>query len=134
MVSGDRHHAEALREEVTAVLAPLGLRLAPEKSRTVNLDEGFDFLGHTIRRQRKRGTTKHYVYTKPSKKAIQTIKDKVKAKTYRAHPPAGPGHADHQPEQDAEGVGELLSIRGVQGSVRRHRQPRMVAADALDTR
>src|SRR6185437_12712116 len=32
MVSGDRHHAEALREEVTAVLAPLGLRLAPEKT------------------------------------------------------------------------------------------------------
>jgi RNA-directed DNA polymerase len=84
MVSGDRHHAEALREEVTAVLAPLGLRLAPEKSRTVSIDEGFDFLGHTIRRLRKRGTNKHYVYTKPSKKAIQAIKDKVKAKTYRA--------------------------------------------------
>src|SRR6266568_2254584 len=27
MVSGDRHHAEELREEVSAVLAPLGLRL-----------------------------------------------------------------------------------------------------------
>jgi hypothetical protein len=37
MVSGDRHHAEALREEVTAVLAPLGLRLAPEKTRTVHI-------------------------------------------------------------------------------------------------
>jgi RNA-directed DNA polymerase len=84
MVSGDRCHAESLREEVTAVLAPLGLRLAPEKSRTVNIDEGFDFLGYTIRRLRKRGTNKHYVYTKPSKKAIQAIKDKVKAKTYRA--------------------------------------------------
>ena len=33
---------------------------------------------------RKRGTQKHYVYTKPSKKAIQAIKDKVKAKTYRS--------------------------------------------------
>jgi hypothetical protein len=28
-VSGDRDHAEALGEEVSAVLAPLGLRLAP---------------------------------------------------------------------------------------------------------
>ena len=28
--------------------------------------------------------TKYYVYTKPSKKAIQAIKDKVKAKTYRS--------------------------------------------------
>jgi RNA-directed DNA polymerase len=50
----------------------------------VRIDEGFDFLGHTIRRLRKRGTSKHYVYTKPSKKAIQAIKDKVKAKTCRA--------------------------------------------------
>jgi RNA-directed DNA polymerase len=40
MVSGDRHHAEALREEVAAVLAPLGLHLAPEKTRTVCIDEG----------------------------------------------------------------------------------------------
>ena len=38
MVSGDRHHAEALREEVAAVLAPLGLRLSPEKTRVVNID------------------------------------------------------------------------------------------------
>ena len=42
------------------------------------------FLGHLIRRQRKRGTQKHYVYTKPSRKAIATVKDKVKAKTYRS--------------------------------------------------
>jgi RNA-directed DNA polymerase len=84
MVSGDRHHAETLREQVTAVLAPLGLRLAPDKTRTVHLDEGFDFLGFTIRRLRKRGTNKHYVYTTPSKKAIQKVKDKVKAKTYRS--------------------------------------------------
>ena len=84
MVSGDRHHAEALREQVTAVLAPLGLRLAPEKTRTVHINEGFDFLGFHIRRMRKRGTNKHYVYTTPSKKAIQKVKDKVKAKTYRS--------------------------------------------------
>ncbi len=84
MVSGQRHHAEALREEVTAVLAPLGLRLAPEKTRVVHIDEGLDFLGFHIRRQRKRGTQKHYVCTRPSRKAIQAIKDKVKARTYRS--------------------------------------------------
>jgi RNA-directed DNA polymerase len=84
VVSGERHHAELLREEVAAVLAPLGLRLAPEKTRVVHIDEGFDFLGYSIRRQRKRGTQKHYVYTKPSRKSIQTIKDKVSAKTRRS--------------------------------------------------
>jgi RNA-directed DNA polymerase len=83
-VAGDRHHAEALREEVTAVLAPLGLRLAPEKTRVVHIDEGFTFLGFDIRRLRKRGTQKQYVYTTPSRKATQSIKDKVKAKTYRS--------------------------------------------------
>jgi RNA-directed DNA polymerase len=84
LVSGNRGHAEALREEVTAVLAPLGLRLAPEKTAVVHIDEGFDFLNFTIRRQRKRGTSKHYVYTTPSRKAIQSARDKVRAKTYRS--------------------------------------------------
>jgi RNA-directed DNA polymerase len=84
MVDGERRHAEALREQVAAVLAPLGLRLADEKTRVVHIDEGFDFLGFTIRRLRKRGTSKHYVYTWPSRKSVQAAKDKVKAKTYRS--------------------------------------------------
>jgi RNA-directed DNA polymerase len=84
MVWGSQHHAEALREQVAAVLAPLGLRLAPEKTRVVHIDEGFTFLGFDIRRMRKRGTSKYYVYTTPSKKAIASIKDKVKAKMYRS--------------------------------------------------
>ncbi len=85
MVSGERHHAEALRAEVSEVLAPMGLELAPEKTRVVHIDQGFDFLGFNIRRQRKRGTNKFYVYTKPSKKAIQAIKDKVKDRTRRSN-------------------------------------------------
>ena len=84
MVAGESQHAEALREEVSGVLATLGLRLAAEKTRVVHIDEGFDFLSITIRRMRKRGTSRHYVYTKPSKKAIQAVKDKVTAKTYRS--------------------------------------------------
>jgi RNA-directed DNA polymerase len=84
MVSGQRRHAEALQAEVANVLAPLGLRVAPEKTRVVHIDEGFDFLGFHIRRQRKRGTEKSVVYTTPSRKAVQTIKDKVKAKTNRS--------------------------------------------------
>jgi RNA-directed DNA polymerase len=84
VVSGTRDHAEELRDQAAAALAPLGLRLAPEKTRVVHISEGFDFLGYNIRRQRKRGTNKHYVYTRPSRKAIQSIKDKVKAMTYRS--------------------------------------------------
>src|ERR1700722_11909930 len=80
MVSGERRHAEALRGQVAAVLAPLGLRLSEEKTRVVHINEGFDFLGFTIRRLRKRGTSKHYVYTWPSRKSVQKAKDKVKTK------------------------------------------------------
>jgi RNA-directed DNA polymerase len=84
MIHGERHHAEALREQVAAVLAPMGLRLAPEKTAVVHIDEGFDFLSFTIRRMCKRGTQKYYVYTTPSRKAVQAIKDKVSARTYRS--------------------------------------------------
>ena len=45
VVAGERCHAERLREQVTGVLAPMGLRLSPEKTRVVHIDEGFDFLG-----------------------------------------------------------------------------------------
>ncbi len=83
-VNGQRRHAEALREQVATVLAPLGLRLSPEKTRVVHIDEGFDSLGFHIRRMRKRGTQKHYVYTVPSKKAVASIRQKVRAKTSRS--------------------------------------------------
>lgn len=84
MISGQRHHAEALREQVADVLAPLGLRLSPEKTRVVHIDEGLDFLGFHIRRMRKRGTDKHFVYTTPSKSAVKAIIRKVSTKTYRS--------------------------------------------------
>jgi RNA-directed DNA polymerase len=133
MVAGDRHQAEALREEVSAVLASLGLRLSPEKTQVVHIEhEGFTFLGFDIRKMRKRGSSKYHVYTTPSKKAIASIKDKVKAKTYRS--PHEPGPGDPQPEQALGGMGELLQARGVQGRVLRHRLLRMEQADALDTR
>jgi RNA-directed DNA polymerase len=84
MVSGEKHRAEALRAEVEQVLAPIGLTLSPEKTRTVHIDEGFDFLGVHIHRKRKPGTAKHYVYTTPSKKAIQAIKDEIRHVTDRS--------------------------------------------------
>jgi RNA-directed DNA polymerase len=84
VVSGQRQDAEQLRPVVTGVLAPLGLRLSDEKTRVVGIDEGFVFLGFLIQRRRKRGTSKQFVYTVPSPKAIQHIKDRVSAATYRS--------------------------------------------------
>jgi len=79
LVAGTRGHAEALREEVAAVLAPMGLRLSAAKTRICHIDEGFDFLGFRIQRHPKRGTAKRYVYTYPAKKALATVKVKLRA-------------------------------------------------------
>jgi RNA-directed DNA polymerase len=81
MVAGTKVHAEGLRDEVAAVLSTVGLRLAEEKTMTVSIDEGFDFLGFRIQRQTKRGSHKRFVYTWPAKKALASIKAKVKAIT-----------------------------------------------------
>jgi RNA-directed DNA polymerase len=84
VVNGTRDHAEALRHEVAEVIAPLGLRLAPDKTRVVGIDEGFDFLGFHIRRMRKRGTSKRFVYTIPSRRAVKAITTRVRERTSRS--------------------------------------------------
>ena len=78
VIHGERGDAEALRDEVAAVLAPAGLRLSETKTTIVHIDEGFDFLGYRIQRHRKRGTAKHFVYTYPSKTSLGKVMAKVK--------------------------------------------------------
>ena len=84
MVGGTRDDAEALWDEVNAVLALMGLRLSDEKTRVCHMDEGFDFLGWHIQRRRKRGHGgKRVVYTYPSKKALASVTAKVRSLTRR---------------------------------------------------
>ena len=84
MVGGRREDAEALWVEVAAVLAPVGLRLSVAKTRVCHIDEGFDFLGWHIQRRAWRSRTgKRAIYTYPSKKALASIIDKVRALTRR---------------------------------------------------
>jgi RNA-directed DNA polymerase len=78
LVSGTREHAQHMREQAAAVLAPMGLRLSAEKTRITHIDEGLDFLGWHIQRHRKRGTSRYYIYTYPSRKAVKAITVKVK--------------------------------------------------------
>jgi RNA-directed DNA polymerase len=81
MVAGTRAHAQALNDEVAAVLATMGLRLSEAKTSIRHIDEGVDFLGWRIQRHQQRGSTRRYVYTYPSKKALAAIKAKVRALT-----------------------------------------------------
>jgi RNA-directed DNA polymerase len=81
-----RRQAEAARELVAAVLAELGLRLSPEKTRIVHLAggaEGFDFLGFHHRMARSRKDGRWYLLQWPSARAMARIRAKIRALTDR---------------------------------------------------
>jgi RNA-directed DNA polymerase len=88
MVNGAEHHARALWTEIADLLRPMGLTLAPDKTRVVNIQDGFDFLGWRIQRRRKAGTAgKLVTYTYPSKKSLARIVGKVRIITRRSASP-----------------------------------------------
>lgn len=78
LVAGTRSQTRALLPEVATVLSAIGLRLSVDKTLITHIDEGLDFLGWRIQRHQKRGTTRHYVYNCPAKKALWSIKAKCK--------------------------------------------------------
>ena len=118
MVSGTREHAEQMREHAAAVLAPMGLRLSAEKTKITHIDEGLDFLGWRIQRHRKRGTSRYYIYTYPSRKAIKAVTVKVKTHLPAQRQPAAPD--PHPPAQPgAAGLVCLLQARRVRRHLRR---------------
>lgn len=84
-----RERAEEARERVAAILAPLGLRLHPDKTRIVCLTrgaEGFDFLGfHHRKRESRKRRGRYYLNKWPSKQAMASIKAKVRQRTDRRY-------------------------------------------------
>jgi len=94
-----RSESEARAAEARAreVLASLGLELHPEKTKVVDLREGregFDFLGCHFRarasgRLMERGIRRYYLHRWPSKRAMKSIRAKVRAKTGRNRTGAG---------------------------------------------
>lgn len=83
MVNGTRADVEALHEEVVDVLAPMGLRLSPAKTRIVHIDDGFEFLGFRIQRRKKRGANTWHVYTFIADRPFRSVKSKIRALTHR---------------------------------------------------
>ena len=108
-VAGERRHAEALVAETEQVIAPLGLKLSKEKTRITHIDEGIEFLGWKIKRQRGRDRRPH-VYTYPSKRSLQAVMGKVKKITRSDHnQPLGQLPAPAKP--GAQGLVRLLPQR-----------------------
>jgi RNA-directed DNA polymerase len=83
LTDGTSDDLDALRERITGVLAPLGLRLSPAKTRVVHMREGFDFLGFHIQWRKKKGTNKWYVYTFVGDRPIRSVKAKIRVLTRR---------------------------------------------------
>jgi group II intron reverse transcriptase/maturase len=85
--TGER--AVAARDLAAATLAPLGLRLHPDKTRIVCLrhgDEGFDFLGfhhRMVASAQRQG--RYYLNKWPSPRAMASIRAKVRAHTPRSY-------------------------------------------------
>jgi RNA-directed DNA polymerase len=87
-----QRQARAALDAVGDILAELGLRLHPDKTRIVDLRqgrEGFDFLGcHFHARMsgrlwEQRRIVRHYLHRWPSQKAMKRLREKVKARTGR---------------------------------------------------
>jgi RNA-directed DNA polymerase len=75
-----RKDAEKAKEDLTKWLAERGLKLSEEKTRIVHLMKGFDFLSYNVRHYRDlRARTGYKLLIKPSKDAVQRIRDKLRA-------------------------------------------------------
>jgi RNA-directed DNA polymerase len=67
-----RQQAEQAKARLAAWLAPRGLAFNEDKTRIVTLEEGFDFLGFTVRRYRGK------LLIKPAKAAVRRIRERLR--------------------------------------------------------
>lgn len=75
-----REDAEACIHILREWLAERGLQFSEEKTRIVHLQDGFDFLGFTIRHYRNHRTNTGWkLLITPSKKSVAKIKEKLRA-------------------------------------------------------
>src|SRR5439155_24414533 len=67
-----------LQKRLTRWLEARGLKLNEEKTRLVQSQQGFNFLGFTVRWQRSRTTGRWYAHVEPSAKSRQRLRDAVR--------------------------------------------------------
>jgi RNA-directed DNA polymerase len=91
-----RREAEAALRCAQKILATLGVRLNPQKTRIVHVRQGFAFLGYKIRRGSQAmylpaakvvsGARRGDLYAYPTQKSIDRFKDTIRRKTRRRIP------------------------------------------------
>jgi RNA-directed DNA polymerase len=74
IVTGANRHLleQQVKPALTAFLTQRGLALSEQKTVTTSIDQGFNFLGHTVR---KFGDT---LLTYPAKNSVQAVRDKIR--------------------------------------------------------
>jgi RNA-directed DNA polymerase len=81
-----QEEAELAREKLKAWFAERGLTFSEEKTRIVNLDDGFDFLGFNVRQYKVTNSRTGYrLLIKPSKAKVKEMKRRLKATFRRWH-------------------------------------------------
>lgn len=88
VLTTSRQRAEEAQRRITEVLAGLGLRLHPDKTRIVFLgggEGGFDFLGFHHRKTPSKFGDRRYLSKWPSTRAMASIKAKVRDHTDRRY-------------------------------------------------
>jgi len=91
-----RREAEAALRCAEKILATLGVRVNPQKTRVVHVCHGFAFLGYTIKRgsrglslpvaRIKSGARRGGLYAYPTQRSVDRFKDAVRRKTRRRIP------------------------------------------------
>ena len=127
-----RARAEEAQDRAAAVLAGLGLRLNPDKTRIVRLtkgEEGFDFLGfHHAKVEAWRWPGRFYMQRWPSKRAMASIRDKVRQATDRRFVGYSLETAVQRLNPVLRGWGNYFRSRELRSEVQRRRQLRPHAA------
>lgn len=86
VLTTSRQRAEEAQRRIEAVLAGLGLRLHPDKTRIVYLgggEDGFDFLGFHHRKTPSKWGDRRYLSKWPSTRAMASIRAKIRERTDR---------------------------------------------------
>jgi len=74
-----QEEAEQAKQTLEAWFKERGLTFSPEKTRIVNLDDGFNFLGFNVRQYKVSDSRSGFrLLVKPSKDSVKTIRQKVK--------------------------------------------------------
>lgn len=89
VLTASRSRAERARDKVAEIVAPLGLKLNPDKTRIVRLTrgvEGFDFLGYHLRKVESwRWRGRFYMQRWPSQQNMASVRARIRAATDKRH-------------------------------------------------